>query len=67
VRSRNGANGWSISRDIADPERWLEGFSCPTWHDYLRLRGGEQSKKVTYTVKPSECISVLNPLKCHAG
>ena len=39
VRSRNGAYGWSISRDIADPERWLERFSCPTWHDYLRLRG----------------------------
>ncbi|MEX1669783.1 MFS transporter [Zhongshania guokunii] len=38
VRSRNGAYGWSISRDIADPERWLERFSCPTWHDYLRLR-----------------------------
>jgi MFS family permease len=37
-RQRNGAYGWSISRDIADPELWTERFHCPTWHDYLRQR-----------------------------
>ena len=38
LRQRNGAYGWSISRDIADPELWVERFHCPTWHDYLRQR-----------------------------
>lgn len=35
-RQRNGAYGWSIARDIADPELWIERFHCPTWLDYLR-------------------------------
>jgi MFS family permease len=39
VRHRNGAYDWSISRNIADPGLWTERFHCPTWHDYLRLRG----------------------------
>jgi MFS family permease len=38
TRQRNGGYGWSISRDIADPELWTERFHCPTWHDYLRQR-----------------------------
>lgn len=38
LRRRNGAYGWSIARDIADPELWTERFHCPTWFDYLRMR-----------------------------
>lgn len=37
-RQRNGAYGWSIARDIADPELWTERYYCPTWLDYLRQR-----------------------------
>ncbi|BBC02257.1 MULTISPECIES: MFS transporter [Bradyrhizobium] len=37
-RQRNGAYGWSIARDIADPEMWTERYHCPTWLDYLRWR-----------------------------
>lgn len=37
-RQRNGAYGWSIARDIADPDSWTERFHCPTWFDYLRQR-----------------------------
>ncbi len=37
-RQRNGAYGWSIARDVADPELWTERYHCPTWHDYLRQR-----------------------------
>lgn len=37
-RQRNGAYGWSIARDIADPELWTERYRCPTWLDYLRQR-----------------------------
>lgn len=38
IRQRNGAYGWSISREIADLELWTERFHCPTWADYLRQR-----------------------------
>ncbi|MBM7487832.1 hypothetical protein ACVWWI_006617 [Bradyrhizobium sp. USDA 3686] len=38
IRQRNGAYGWSIARDIADPEFWTERYHCPTWLDYLRQR-----------------------------
>src|SRR6476659_7071153 len=37
-RQRNGAYGWSVERDIADPELWTARYHCPTWLDYLRQR-----------------------------
>jgi Transmembrane secretion effector len=37
-RQRNGAYGWAIARDVADPELWTERYRCPTWFDYLRQR-----------------------------
>jgi predicted MFS family arabinose efflux permease len=37
-RQRNGAYGWSIARDVTNPELWTERYQCPTWHDYLRQR-----------------------------
>ena len=37
-RHRNGGYGWSVGRDIADPELWIERFHCPSWMDYLRQR-----------------------------
>jgi len=39
ARRRNGAFDWSLARDIADPALWTERYHCPTWGDYLRLRG----------------------------
>jgi hypothetical protein len=37
-RQRAGAYGWSVARDVADPELWTERYLCPTWSDYLRQR-----------------------------
>ena len=39
IRQRNGGFNWSIARDIADPALWTERYECPTWGDYLRMRG----------------------------
>ncbi len=48
-RQRNGAYGWSIARDIADPELWTERYHCPTWFDYLRQRNRTtQSERALY-------------------
>ena len=38
ARLRSGAFGWTLSRDIGDPQLWTEQYSCPTWGDYLRQR-----------------------------
>ncbi len=38
IRHRTGGYDWSLSRDIGDPELWVEQFQTPTWHDYLRQR-----------------------------
>lgn len=38
IRHRTGAYGWSLSRDVGDPELWIERYHTPTWHDYLRQR-----------------------------
>ena len=39
VRKRNGGFNWSIARDIGDAALWTERYECPTWGDYLRMRG----------------------------
>lgn len=49
TRQRNGAYGWSIARDIADPELWTERYHCPTWLDYLRQRNrATQSERMLH-------------------
>ena len=48
-RQRNGAYGWSIARDIADPELWTERYHCPTWLDFLRQRNrSTQSERAVH-------------------
>ena len=37
-RQRNGAFGWSLSRDIANPSIWTERYQFPAWADYLQMR-----------------------------
>ncbi len=36
IRRRDGARHWSLLRDLADPEVWLERYETPTWLDYIR-------------------------------
>lgn len=38
IRHRNGGYDWTLSRALDDEESWTERYSCPTWHDYLRMR-----------------------------
>lgn len=38
-RKRIGAFDWTIARDIENPALWTERYHCPTWGDYLRMRG----------------------------
>lgn len=36
VKRRNGARRWTLLRDLADAEVWIERFHVPTWTEYLR-------------------------------
>lgn len=35
-RRRDGAYGWSVFEDAADPERFTEMFLVPSWNEHLR-------------------------------
>jgi hypothetical protein len=34
VRRRDGAKNWTLSRDLADPEIWIEQYQFARWADY---------------------------------
>jgi len=36
IRRRDGALNWTLLRDLADPEVWIERYHTPTWLDYIR-------------------------------
>ncbi|KRB86292.1 ABC transporter permease [Sphingomonas sp. Root710] len=36
IRRRDGAHGWTLLRDLQDPELWIERYHVATWLDYIR-------------------------------
>ena len=36
-RRRDGAQRWSLLRDLEQPDRWVERYEFPTWGDYVRF------------------------------
>ena len=36
IRRRDGAHGWTLLRDLHDPEVWIERYHVATWLDYVR-------------------------------
>jgi MFS family permease len=36
IRLRDGARGWTLLRDLSDPQRWIERYHVPTWLEYIR-------------------------------
>ena len=36
VRRRDGARGWTLLRNLGEPNRWVERYDVATWHDYVR-------------------------------
>lgn len=37
VRRRDGAQRWSLLRDMEQPAAWIERFELPTWVEYVRF------------------------------
>lgn len=36
IRLRDGAQQWTLMRDLENPDIWVEAYHVPTWTDYLR-------------------------------
>lgn len=36
IRRRDGAREWTLLRDLADRQVWIERYTVPTWLDYVR-------------------------------
>jgi len=64
-RMRNGAYGWSIARDIEDPELWIERYHCPTWHDYLRQRNRPTQAERDLHLRALEFHIGAEPVRIH--
>ncbi|MGB3865868.1 MAG: MFS transporter, partial [Xanthobacteraceae bacterium] len=62
-RKRNGAYGWSIARDIANPELWTERYHCPTWYDYLRQRNRATQSERKLHMRAMKFHRGLEPVK----
>ncbi len=65
IRQRNGAYDWSIARDIADPELWIERYHCPTWLDYLRQRNRSTQSEREVQLKAIAFHLGPEPIKVH--
>lgn len=65
IRQRNGAYDWSIARDIADPELWIERYHCPTWLDYLRQRNRSTQSEREIQLKAIGFHLGPEPIKVH--
>lgn len=62
-RIRNGAYDCALSRNLADPEHWIERFSCPTWDDYLRLRSRRTLDDSAMQQRAREMHIGMEPIK----
>ncbi len=58
IRRRDGAHGWSLLRDLGDPELWLERYHVSTWLDYVR----HNQRRTVADLANTEAIQAL-----HAG
>lgn len=56
IRRRDGAHGWSLLRDLGDPELWLERYHVSTWLDYVR----HNSRRTVADQDNSEAIAALH-------
>lgn len=59
-RLRNGGFNWTVSRDIAAPNLWVERYHCPTWGEYLRMR-------TRYTQADSDAQAEANAFNRNSG
>ncbi|MGE4323518.1 MAG: MFS transporter [Sphingobium sp.] len=58
IRRRDGAHGWTLLRDLEQPDLWIERYHVPTWLDYIR----HNQRRTVADIANSDAIRML-----HAG
>lgn len=58
IRRRDGAHGWKLMRDLADPELWVERYHVSTWLDYIR----HNQRRTVADIANSEALRQLHGL-----
>lgn len=56
IRRRDGAHGWSLMRDLGDPELWIERYHVSTWLDYVR----HNQRRTIADIANSDAIRALH-------
>jgi len=56
IRRRDGAHGWSLMRDLSDPELWIERYHVSTWLDYVR----HNQRRTVADIANSDAIHMLH-------
>lgn len=53
IRRRDGARNWTLARDLADPQIWMETYHTPTWLDYIRhnTRATQADAEITERIR----------------
>jgi hypothetical protein len=60
IRQRDGAIRWNLSRDTADPERYVETFVTESWAEHLRQHERVTAEDREAENAPRPFISALN-------
>jgi len=65
IRRRDGAHGWSLLRDLHEPDLWIERYHVATWLDYVR----HNERRTKADAENSAALRVLQkegtPLRVH--
>lgn len=56
IRTRDGARGWTLLRDLGEQDLWVERYHVPTWLDYVR----HNSRRTHADSANSEAIAELH-------
>lgn len=56
IRRRDGAHGWSLMRDLGDPQLWVERYHVSTWLDYVR----HNRRRTVADIANSQAIHALH-------
>lgn len=65
IRTRDGARGWTLLRDLGEADLWVERYHVPTWLEYIR----HNTRRTNADSANSEAIAALHkgewPLRVH--
>lgn len=61
IRQRNGAQRWSLVRDLQEPTCWIESFQFATWIEYVRYDRRTTREDATIAQRLQELHSGTEP------